>query len=92
MKKHLLHIASFKGNVGDIINHEGFYNKLRSQIDFDIEQIEIRKFYRNAGELNFDSELVKKINEYDGLVIGGGGLFDIRWNDSLTGTTVDMSR
>ena len=84
-----IHIASFSGNVGDIINHEGFYSSVLKNVD--IDKIEIRKFYRNSNELHFDRDILHLINSYDGLIIGGGGFFDVRWNDSETGTTFDMS-
>lgn len=85
-----IHIASFKGNSGDIFNHKGFY-KITGLDKCDIEQIEIRKFYKNCQELMFDDDLVKKINQTDGLILGGGEFFDVRWNYSATGTTLDFN-
>lgn len=88
------HLASFRGNIGDIINHAGFYSGVlypafpRAQIT----QIEIRDFYRNAGRRVFDARFADEINTHDLLVIGGGGFFDVRWDDSSTGTTLDFSR
>lgn len=86
----LLHIASFTGNIGDIVNHEGFYtNILKGKCD--IETLEIRRFYKNVNDLKFNDEVLNYINSFDGLILGGGGFFDVRWNDSYTGTTFDMN-
>lgn len=89
----IIHIASFKGNIGDTINHVGFYQGLNRYLtsSYLINQIEIRKFYNNCQELKFNSNLAKKINKNNLLILGGGGFFDVRWNNSATGTTLDMS-
>ncbi len=91
MKYKILHIASFAGNIGDIINHEGFYDMLGHKLDFEVDKVEIRKFYRNSMECKFDYGFAQKVNKYNALVIGGGGFFDVKWNESATGTTLDMS-
>lgn len=89
----ILHIASFSGNIGDVINHEGFYTFLRRcGIDFHVTQLELRKFYYNCRECRFDLDFLKYLNQFDAVVIGGGGFFDLRWNESATGTTLDMSQ
>ena len=88
----IIQIASFAGNIGDVINHTGFYSMLHQYIDVDIEKIEMRKFYRNAMEKKFDENLVNQVNNSKALIIGGGGFFDVRWNDSVTGTTLDASK
>ena len=91
----VLHLASFGGNFGDVLNHQGFYNTIGKALDFDsIKQIEVRRFYRNASEkerLYFNDEFIKEINEHDLFVLGGGGFFDARWSYSNTGTTIDFS-
>lgn len=87
----LLHIASFRGNLGDIISQEGFYSGiLHNKVD--IDKLEIRRFYRNCNEAKFDNDLLHYINKYDGLILGGGCFFDVYWDDSCTGTTFDMSK
>lgn len=94
MNKEILHIASFSGNIGDVINHYGFYKSFNID-ESHIEKIEIRRFYRNcvgADKLNFDERLIDKINSKKVLILGGGGFFDVYWNESLTGTTFDMSQ
>lgn len=92
--KRIMHIASFKGNVGDIVNHHGFTESLREVCEEELffEKIEIRDFYRNSKKRSFDLKFAEEINQYDVLVLGGGGFFDVRWNDSFTGTTIDMDK
>lgn len=91
----VLHLASFGGNFGDVLNHQGFYNTVGKALDFkSIKQIEIRRFYRNASEkerLFFNDEFVKEVNSYDLFVLGGGGFFDAKWAYSNTGTTIDFN-
>lgn len=84
-----MHIASFSGNIGDVINHNGFYTACNIKLD-DVVQLEMRRFYRNANDLAFDDELAAYINTFDRLIIGGGAYFDIRYAESATGTTLDM--
>ena len=90
MSMNLLHIASFAGNVGDIVNHQGFYG-LMGISEKNIKKIEIRRFYNNTRELSFNKDILEVINSYDCLVLGGGGFFDIYWDDSYSGTTLDMT-
>ena len=91
----VLHLASFGGNFGDVLNHQGFYNTVGKALDFQsIKQIEVRRFYRNASEeerLFFNDEFVKEINSYDLFVLGGGGFFDAKWAYSNTGTTINFN-
>ncbi|MFW3341613.1 hypothetical protein [Aliarcobacter butzleri] len=87
-----MHIASFSGNIGDNASHIGFYNILSSIIDYDIAQIEMRKFYQNynkADKLSFNKEFIEYINSFDICFIGGGFL-DYHIKDSKTGTTIDI--
>ena len=88
----IIHIASFAGNLGDIINHLSFYSSMCIDAK-NVKKIEIRKFYRNQGKNRrlFDKEFADEINQYDLLVLGGGGFFDVYFNESETGTTFDMS-
>lgn len=90
MKKKYVHIASFSGNIGDIINHLGFYESVVPE-EMISSKIEIRRFYNNCRECSFDNNLAEAINRNDGLILGGGGFFDVRWGNSSTGTTINMS-
>lgn len=91
--KRILHIASFRGNVGDILNHKGFYKIFDEKFTgFDVTQIEIREFYRSAQKQRFfDKKFAEYVNDFDMLILGGGGFFDARWNYSATGTTCNIS-
>lgn len=90
-----LHIASFMGNVGDNANHNGLRNKLKNifynnNIIFD--ELEMREFYQSWNLRNFNSEeFINLANKYDLIIIGGGNFFELKWDYSCTGTTVNMS-
>ncbi len=87
-----LHIASFNGNIGDAINHKGFWNSFGQYItkEYCYDYIEMREFYRSWAKRKFDQSFVDLVNSYDFCVIGGGNFFDIAWSESATGTTVDI--
>lgn len=89
----ILHVASFSGNIGDHANHSGFRSCMRQYICDDIEytNMEIRKFYKSWGMKKFDLEFAEYANTFDLLVIGGGNLFEMCWDYSSTGTTIDLS-
>ncbi|MGM7634564.1 polysaccharide pyruvyl transferase family protein [Bacillus sp. Hm123] len=93
MTVEILHLASFSGNIGDIANHEGFYSQIRKIFNKEvkIKQLEMRKFYKNWREMKFDNEFADLANKYDLLIIGGGGFFDLCWDYSATGTSLDIS-
>lgn len=95
MKKlSILHLASFNGNIGDLANHSGFYKKFKQNVyeNFEITQLEIRNFYKLWGKMKFDEGFVELVNKHDLLVIGGGNFFEICWDYSSTGTTIDISK
>lgn len=89
----ILHVASFNGNIGDHANHSGFRRCFSKYIgeDFTFDELEIREFYRNWGIRKFDNSFVDYVNQYDLLVIGGGNYFELCWDYSQTGTTIDLS-
>ncbi len=90
-KLKVLHLASFLGNIGDHANHQGFYSLFLKKIPADVTQLEIRKFYNNRKEMQFDDSFVRMVNSYDLLILGGGGFFDLQWDYSHTATTIDFS-
>lgn len=90
-KLEVIHLASFSGNIGDFANHQGFYSKFIQNVSAKFSQVEIRKFYKNRAEMRFDNAFIKLINSHDLLIIGGGGFFDLNWDYSSTGTTIDFS-
>ena len=83
------HLASFSGNIGDVVNHFSFRNWFNSLIGPDIEwsEIEIRDFYRKRRF--FDESFVDLVNSADLLVIGGGNFLEL-WPTSRTGTSIDL--
>jgi len=90
----VMHIASFNGNIGDNANHNGFRRKLRDSLKCDIkyDEIEMREFYQSWNIKDFNSEkFIKLCNIYDLIVIGGGNFFDLQWDYSYTGTTINIS-
>lgn len=89
----VIHIASFKGNAGDIFNHNGFYELLSDVFDRkDVDKIEIRDFYFSSKQQRkFDKEFAEVVNTYDLCVLGGGSFFDCQWPNSATGTTMNIT-
>lgn len=91
----IIHLASFGGNFGDVLNHQGFYNTVGKALCFNaVKQIEVRRFYKNASieeRLYFNDDFVNEVNKYDLFVVGGGGFFDAKWSYSNSGTTIDFS-
>lgn len=96
MKKRILHLASFMGNIGDNASHLGLNNILNTIFDSfpKIKRLEIRRFYKNyqlPDKLFFDDNFVNMTNNYDLIIIGGGGFLDYWIENSKTGTTLDIS-
>lgn len=91
----ILQIASFDGNIGDIANHNGFRNSLIKKMgsieNIQFTNLEMRKFYKNWNDLSFDENFVNYANEFDLVVFGGGGFFELKWEYSVTGTTINIS-
>lgn len=90
----ILQIASFDGNIGDIANHTGFQISLRNAVEDKcvFTNMEMRLFYKSWGERSFDESFARYANQFDLLVLGGGGFFNLKWKYSSTGTTVDIDR
>jgi len=90
----ILHVASFVGNIGDNASHLGLNKILAGYFnDFDVERLEIRKFYKNykhEDKQRFDLTFIEYANQFDMLVVGGGGFLDYWLEGSATGTTLDM--
>ena len=92
----ILHVASFRGNVGDNANHNGIRNKLAKILptSTQYDEIEIRRFYRHydgKDKLYFDNHFVDLANQYDLVIIGGGNFFEVWIEESSTGCTIDMN-
>lgn len=89
----IAHLASFRGNVGDVINHKGLYTGLKKHVasELTVTPIEIRDFYKSNRLRHFDEDFVQLINEHDLFIIGGGNFFELCWDYSSTGTTIDIA-
>lgn len=84
----ILHVASFRGNVGDNANHAGFrpwYERLLCR-RADWIEFEIRDVYRK--ERMFDEKFATLANECDLIVWGGGNYFEFWVEQSPTGTSL----
>ncbi|MDD2494207.1 MAG: polysaccharide pyruvyl transferase family protein [Tissierellia bacterium] len=94
MKKKIkvLHIASFIGNIGDNANHKGA-SRLRDwflDYEFEVTKKEIREFYWKEWIFNSD-EFIEEANKHELVMIGGGNYFELWVNNSVTGTSIDIS-
>lgn len=92
----ILHIASFIGNTGDILSNEGLSKFFQNSKNgpFRITNLEIRNFYKNRPEgtrFSFDEVLENAFHKFDRVLIGGGGFLDYWVEDSITGTTIEIS-
>jgi len=92
----ILHLASHTGNIGDNASHIGFRKVLSSLVKrpLQIDPLEIRRFYFNyslSDKLSFNEDFAALVNTYDLLVIGGGGFLDFWVENSVTGTTLNIS-
>ncbi|WP_417535291.1 polysaccharide pyruvyl transferase family protein [Methylophaga sp.] len=91
----ILHVASFVGNIGDNASHLGLSTILNEYFSYiEVEQLEIRKFYKNynnSDKQRFDLSFINYANKFDLLIIGGGGFLDYWVEGSATGTTIDMN-
>ncbi|MCP3032734.1 polysaccharide pyruvyl transferase family protein [Halobacillus sp. A1] len=90
----VLHIASFNGNIGDIINHSGFEAEFKKKVINNVEFVreEIRDYYKVRNFKSFNTEkFIKLANSFDLIVIGGGNFLSPWLEISNNGTTFDIS-
>lgn len=87
----VLHLASFAGNIGDLVNHAGARRMLVECLDFALEftDLEIREFYWK--QRSFDDAFVDYANSFDLLIVGGGNYFELWVDQSATGTSIDIA-
>lgn len=93
-KLKVLHVASFNGNIGDNANHNGFRKRLIEALEREIifTNLEIREFYQLWNLRSFNSdEFINLCNNHDLVIIGGGNFFELKWDYSHTGTTIDIN-
>ncbi|MFO1249455.1 MAG: polysaccharide pyruvyl transferase family protein [Alphaproteobacteria bacterium] len=86
----ILHVASFRGNIGDNANHAGFRPWFETLLGKAPEWIEfeIRDVYRKTSA--FDAAFAEQANAADLVVIGGGNYFELWVKDSPTGTSISI--
>lgn len=88
----ILQVASFHGNIGDCANHTGFRHEFGKYFkDAEFTNLEMRNFYQSWNKCKFDQAFVELANQYDMIIFGGGGFFELKWDYSATGTTIDLS-
>ena len=87
----VLHVASFSGNIGDILSHQGFYPWFENLLPTPISwtKFEIRNIFR--GLASFDNDIVPLIESHDLTIFGGGNYFETWPENSRTGTSIDLS-
>lgn len=91
----LLHLASFKGNVGDEVSHSGLKILLsKCGLKYSSDKQEIRDYYQNASlsKKRFDDSFIENCNSYDLVIVGGGGYMEPSVPASRTGTTFDIDQ
>jgi polysaccharide pyruvyl transferase WcaK-like protein len=87
----VLHLASFSGNQGDVINHLGFKNWFSHYLNIEPEwyEVEIRQIYRK--EITFQEKVIDVANDYDLVVVGGGNYFETWPTNTWSGTSIDLN-
>ncbi len=87
----VLHLASFRGNIGDLANHAGARHLLGEGLGFTLEftELEIREFYWKKRA--FDDAFIDYANTFDLMIIGGGNYFELWVEQSATGTSIDIT-
>jgi len=86
----VLHVASFRGNIGDNANHAGFRPWFEGLAGVPVAWIEfeIRDVYRKTRA--FDETFAAQANAADLVVIGGGNYFELWVKESPTGTSISI--
>lgn len=87
----ILHLASFQGNIGDVLNHLSFRDWFAGLLDRPIEwnDLEIRGYFRRKWE--FDTGFIELANQHDLVVIGGGNFLETWPTRSRSGTSIDLT-
>lgn len=86
----ILHVASFRGNIGDNANHAGFRPWFEALLGRPAEWVnfEIRDVYRKRRA--FDETFAAQANECSLVVWGGGNYFELWVEQSPTGTSLSI--
>ena len=89
-KMRVLHLASFKGNIGDLINNSCIHEQLNSidGLEFVFVEEEIRQYY---GGIVFSEGFIEYVNSFDLFLVGGGSFFDLWVTNTNSGVTINLS-
>jgi len=92
MKKFkILHTATHTTNIGDGALNFGIQNMLKKQNNnFDFTDDCLMDYENFYGDKKYSEKLVKKINNFDLLIIGGGGMIEGGRNLSNIGLAYNM--
>lgn len=85
-----LHLASFAGNIGDQLNHDGFRPWLESHLASEVmwTNFEIREIYRQTKSFQ---DFINLFPKFDFVVIGGGNYFELWPENTSSGTSIDLT-
>ena len=64
--------------------------KINNDIAINWERIEIRNLYRIRGKIK-DIDFINYLNQFDAIVIGGGGYFELWVENSPSGCSIEFS-
>lgn len=86
----VLHLASFRGNTGDVLNHIAFRPWFESLLGREVKwvDLEVRGYFRR--QWAFDENFLAEVNRHDMFVIGGGNYFETWPSNSRSGTSIDL--
>lgn len=86
---HVAHLASFAGNIGDILSHRGFREWFQTNTRSEIywTNFEIRDIYRKTSSF---AKLREQLKDFDALIVGGGNYFELWPENTSTGTSIDF--
>lgn len=89
----ILHIAPRVGNIGDVVSNSALEAAWRLLSDrlVEVDRFDIRELYFNAtSALSWSKIASFPPSQYSKIWIGGGALLDPGWEQSSSGTTIDL--
>lgn len=87
-----LHIASFRGNLGDSAMHDGAYRTRAEDCPrpFAYTPLEVREFF-HWGSRRFDEAFIDYLNTFDLAIFGGGVSYELWRGDTASGMRFDIA-
>lgn len=88
----VLHIASFRGNLGDSAMHDGAYRTRAEDCPhpFVYARQEVREFF-HWGNKSFDDAFIDHLNTFDLAIFGGMVGYELWRNDTASGMRFDIA-